>query len=241
MKLLPLFLFFSLNLFAQQKPAAPKMPDIEAMKRLTPAQLEVYKQQMLKQASVQAKAVSNQYNLKVNEMALPDFKLQPPPKDYSKLNLLPQKPPTLIQIADGLRQSKKQLESVTPKTVLDEVKKIETLQTPAEQQSSSLAAFYADRPAHGLLVSMNAALQNINEATGLNNLAAMFNMVKLEQKAVPILMNLLAADPTNSTVLNNMSQAYLGMGDLFNAEAFLKRCLAEDELHPEGQPQHGTA
>ena len=172
-------------------------------------------------------------------MDLPDFKLQPPPKDYSKLNLLPQNPPTLIQIADGLRQSKKQLESVTPKTVLDEVKKIEALQTPAEQQSSSVAAFYADRPAHGLLLSMNAALQNINEATGLNNLAAMFNMVKLEQKAVPILMNLLAADPTNSTVLNNMGQAYLGMGDLFNAEGFLKRCLAEDDLHPEANHSMG--
>ena len=35
MKLLPLFLFFSLNLVAQQKTAAPKMPDIEAMKRLS--------------------------------------------------------------------------------------------------------------------------------------------------------------------------------------------------------------
>ncbi|HVF81192.1 MAG TPA: hypothetical protein VM884_04640, partial [Flavisolibacter sp.] len=68
---------------------------------------------------------------------------------------------------------------------------------------------------------------------------AMLNMVKLEHKAVPILMNLLAKDPSNSIFLNNMGQAYLGMGDLFNAEDFLKRCLAEDELHPEANHSMG--
>ena len=132
-------------------------PDIEAMKKMTPAQLQAYKQQMLKQASMQAKAISNQYNLKVNEITLPDFKVQPPPKDYSKLNLLPTKPPTLIQLADGLRQTKKQFESITPKPILEEVKKITDVQTPAQQQSSSVAAFYGDKPAHALLISMTCA------------------------------------------------------------------------------------
>jgi hypothetical protein len=43
------------------------MPSIEALKKTTRAQLVAFKQQMLKQASMQAKAVSNPYNLKVNE------------------------------------------------------------------------------------------------------------------------------------------------------------------------------
>ncbi|HVG15634.1 MAG TPA: hypothetical protein VM935_11760, partial [Chitinophagaceae bacterium] len=193
-------------------------PDIEAIKKMTPGQLEAYKQQMLEQASVQAKKISRQYNLKVNEIELPDFKVEPPPKDFSKLNLVPKNPPSLIQLADGLRQTKKQLETVTPKAVLEEVRKITEAQTPAQQQSSSIAAFYGDKPAEALLISINSALQNLEEMAGLNNLAAMLNMVKLEHKAVPILMNLLAKDPSNSIFLNNMGQAYLGMGDLFNAE-----------------------
>ena len=90
-----------------------------------------------------------------------------------------------------------------------------------------------------MLISMTSALQNLQEVSGLNNLAAMLNMVKLEHKAVPILMNLLAKDPSNSIFLNNMGQAYLGMGDLFNAEGFLKRCLEEDELHPEANHSMG--
>src|SRR5215203_877672 len=230
---------FSLCVAAQKKSSAPTMPDMQSLQKMTPAQLEAYKQQMIKQASVQAKEISDRYNLKVNEIALPDFTVQPPPKDYSKLNLLPKNPPSLIQLADGLRQSKKVLESVTPKAVLEEVKKITEAQTPAQQQSSSIAAFYGDKPAEALLISMNSALQNMSEAVGLNNLAAILNMTKLEHKAVPILMNLLAKDPTNSMFLNNMGQAYMGMGDLFNAEAFLKRCLEEDELHPEANHSMG--
>ncbi|HVG15633.1 MAG TPA: hypothetical protein VM935_11755 [Chitinophagaceae bacterium] len=213
--------------------------DIANMQKLTPARVEAYYKKLLQQNNQQIKSSGNQYNLKVNEILLPDFKLQPPTKDIKKLSLIPKQPPTLVQLADGLRQSKKQLESVTPKAVLEEVKKIEAVQTPAEQQGSSLAAFYADRPAQALLLSMNAALQNMSEATGLNNLAAIFNMVKLEQKAVPILMNLLANDPTNSTILNNLGQAYMGMGDLLIAEDFLKRCLAEDEMNPEANHSMG--
>ena len=225
--------------FAQKKTASPVMPDIAAMQKMTPAQLEAYKQQLIKQASQQAKAVSNQYNLKINEVALPDFQVQMPPKDFKRLALLPVQPPTLIQLADGLRQAKKDLQAALPATVVEEVQQITRVQTPAQQQSSSIAAFYGDKPAHALLISMNSALQNMNEVVGLNNLAAMFNMVKLEQKAVPILMNLLAKDPTNSMFLNNMGQAFLGLGELTVAEDFLTRCLMEDELHPEANHSMG--
>lgn len=215
------------------------MPDIAAVQKMTPAQLEAYKEKLLKQASQQAKAIGNQYDLKVNETLLPDFQLQPPPKDFARLSLIPKQPPTLIQLADGLRASKKSLEDVAPQAAVEEVKKITSTQTPAGQQSSAIGAFYAGRPAEALLIAMNSALQNMQEAAGLNNLAAMLNMVKLEHKAVPILMHLLEKEPTNSLFLNNMGQAYLGLGDLTVAEDFLKRCLAEDEGHPEANRSMG--
>ncbi|HZH64693.1 MAG TPA: hypothetical protein VEY10_07345 [Flavisolibacter sp.] len=52
---------------AQKPSTVPPVPNTEALKKTTRAQLEAFKQQMLKQASMQAKAVSNPYNLKVNE------------------------------------------------------------------------------------------------------------------------------------------------------------------------------
>lgn len=107
------------------------MPDVAAMQKMTPAQLEAYKQKLLKQYSQQAKTLSAGYNIKIDESALPDFTVQQPQKDIAKLSLLPKQPPTLIQLADGLRASKKTLESVTPKPVLQEVQKIATSQNPA--------------------------------------------------------------------------------------------------------------
>lgn len=234
-----LFLLAAVAASAQKKPAVGPMPDLAALQKMTPAQLEAYKQQMIKQASQQARAISNQYNLKVNEVALPDFRVQMPPKDLPRLALLPAQPPTLIQLADGLRQSKQQLEALVPKAVVEEVAQITAVQTPAQQQSSAVGAFYGDKPAHALLIAMNSALQNLNEAAGLNNLAALFNMTKLEQKAIPILMNLLQKEPLNPMFLNNMGQAYVGLGDLQVGEDFLKRCLEQDELHPEANHTMG--
>ncbi|MGG9964186.1 tetratricopeptide repeat protein [Ferruginibacter sp. SUN106] len=221
---------------AQNKPA---LPDINKMMTMSPQELEAYKQKMLKQASTQAKQIAATNNLKINEMLLPDFELNPPVKDIKRLSLLPVQPPTMIQLADGLKKSMQQLQSVTPKAVLDEVKTITTQQTPAQQQSSAVAEFYADNPVQALLISMNAALQNPGEVAGWNNLAALYNMTGLEHKAIPILMHHLVQEPNNSMLLNNMGQAFLGLGDLSKAEDFLQQCLIQDPLHPEANRSMG--
>ncbi len=224
---------------AQNRPTVPAMPDVNKLMQMSPAELEAYKQKMLKQASTQAKQIATDNNIKINEMLLPDFELKAPVKDIKRLSLLPVQPPTMMQLADGIKRSMQQLQSVTPKAILDEVKTITTQQTPAQQQSSSVAEFYADNPVQALLISMNAALQNPGEVAGWNNLAALFNMNGLEHKAIPILMHHLVNEPNNSMLLNNMGQAFLGLGDLDKAEQFLTQCLAQDPLHPEANRSMG--
>lgn len=235
----PLFLLLSFSLFAQKKPAAPAMPDIAALQRMTPAQIEAYKKKMLNQYSRQAKTAANQYNLKIDESRLSDFEWQPPPKDVKRLALIPKNPPTLIQLADGLRQSKKNLESVTTKPVLDEVKRLTETQTPVQQHRTAIAVFMADKPVQALLISMQSTLASLDQPAAWNNLAAMFNMNGMEQAAVPILMNRLQQDPGNPLLLNNMGQAYLGLGDMVSAEHFLQRCLAVDPENPEANRSMG--
>ena len=122
---------------------------------------------------------------------------------------------------------------------MDEVKAITSKETPAQQQSSSIAEFYSDNPVQALLISMNAALQNTAQMTGWNNLAALYNMSGLEHKAIPVLMNQLQIEPGNSMLLNNMGQAYLGLGDISKAENYLTQCLAVDPLHPEANRSMG--
>lgn len=237
--LLSFFLLLSFPLFAQKKPVIPTMPDLAKLQKMSPAELEAYKQKMLKQYSGQAKKIADANDLKIDETLLPDFSLQPPPKDLARLALIPSRPPTLTQLADGLRESKKTLESLLPKPVLDEVKAITGTQTPAQQQSTSIAAFYAGKPAQALLLSMNSALQDIRQPTAWNNLAGLFNMTGLEHKAIPVLMTQIQQEPDNPTLLNNMGQAYLGLGDLVSAERFLTQCLAQDPLNPEAAHSMG--
>lgn len=224
---------------AQQKGSNLPMPDIRKMMSMNPAELEAYKKHMLDQASKKAKDLSAQNNFKINEMLLPDFELKLPVKDIKRLALIPSQPPTMTQLPESLAKSKRQLESVTPKAVLDEVKAITSKETPAQEQSASIAEFYSDNPVQALLISMNAAFRNPSQMTGWNNLAALYNMSGLEHKAVPVLMNQLQIEPNNSMLLNNMGQTYLGLGDIVNAENYLTQCLVQDPLNPEANRSMG--
>ena len=225
---------------AQKKAASPALPDINKLMKMNPAVLvEAYKKQMLNDASKQAKQISAQYNLKIDETTLPDFELKPPVKDSKHLALIPTQAPTLIQLTEGLKKSKQQLEAATSKAILDEVKSITAQQTPSQMQSASIAEFYRDKPIQALLVSMQSAIQNINEVTVWNNLAAIYNMTGLQHKAIPVLMHHLQNLPTNSMLLNNMGQAYLGLGDLAAAKKYLQQCLVQDPLNPEANRSMG--
>lgn len=231
-----LFSFTALKGLAQTNPA---MPDVNKMMKMSPAELEAYKKEMQKKYSAQAKQIAKQANFKLDEMTLPDFKVQLPSKDIKRLSLLPTQPPTLIQISDMLRTTKQQIEKVVKPTVIQEVKKIVEGQNAATLQQSAIGEFYADRPEQSLLLAIEAALKDVNDQTGWNNVAAIMNMTGLQHKAIPILMNQLQTDPNNSMMLNNMGQAYLGLGDIGVAEMFLKQCLKQDPLNPEANRSMG--
>ncbi|RYZ26551.1 MAG: hypothetical protein EOO10_15260, partial [Chitinophagaceae bacterium] len=222
--------------FAQVKPA---IPDIDKLRKMSPAQLEAYKQQMLKQYSTQAKQLAQQANFKLDEMTLPDFKVQMPAKDIKRLSLIPVQPPTLVQLSDMLKTTRQQIQTAVKPTVLQEVKKITVGQNADGLQQAAIGEFYADKPEQSVLLAIEAALKDVNDQTGWNNLAAIMNMTGLEHKAVPILMNQLQSDPNNSMLLNNMGQAYLGLSDIGMAEMFLKQCLQHDPLNPEANRSMG--
>lgn len=234
-----LFLSMSIALQAQSKKSTPAMPDVNKMMKMSPQELEAYKQQMLKQASGQAKEMAGKNNLKINEMLLPDYEIKPPVKDIKRLSALPLQAPSRIELMNAVAKSKKQLESVAPKEMVEEVNKSATEQNAAQLQGSSIASWYGDKPAEALLLSMNAVQKNPNEPIVWNNLAALLNMAGLQDKAIPVLQYLLAQTPGNSMVLNNIGQAYLGLGDLSKSEQYLRQCLAIDDMNPEANRSMG--
>ncbi len=65
----------------------------------------------------------------------------------------------------------------------------------------------------------------------LNNYAAFLTMAGAEEAALPILMNLNQKFPDNSTLLNNIGQAWFGLGDLEQSEKHLDGAIRIFALH----------
>lgn len=214
-------------------------PDVQALMKMSPAELQAYKDKLIKTASHQARQMASAANVKIDELMLPDGEIKPPVKDVRRLTLLPVHPPSLVQLSDALIRSKQKLEAVAPKVMLEEVKAITTQLNPAQQQSAAIAEFYADRPVQALLIAMQSTLQHPAELVGWNNLAALYTMTGLEHKAIPILLQAMGQLPENAILLNNIGQAYLGLGDLATAENYLQQCLQQDPLHPEANRSMG--
>ena len=66
-----------------------------------------------------------------------------------------------------------------------------------------------------------ACVADMTNSNNLNNYAAFLIMAGAEHAALPILQNLNQRFPGNSTILNNISQAWYGLGDMNNANRYL--------------------
>ncbi|MBN8855156.1 MAG: hypothetical protein BGO55_24885 [Sphingobacteriales bacterium 50-39] len=187
--------------------------------------------------SVQAQ-MTQQEMQKLKELS-PDHDLKPPVKDLKRLSKMPLAAPSLAELSTAVSNSRKQLESIAAPAIVQEVKTMTSQQTPAQLQSISIGQWINNNPVQAMLLSMTSALKSPQEPAAWNNLAALYNMIGLEQKAVPILRYWLEKMPDNPLLLNNMGQAYLGMGDIEKATHYLQQCLTRDELNPEANHSMG--
>jgi tetratricopeptide (TPR) repeat protein len=103
----------------------------------------------------------------------------------------------------------------------------------------AVSAWYNGAVEEAILMATKTAAQNPDDDVLLNNLSAMLNLGGLEQKAIPVLQTLLQKFPGNAMVLNNMGQAYAGLGDQETAMLFFGRCIAQSPNHPEANNTAG--
>ncbi|MBS1653278.1 MAG: hypothetical protein JSU05_00410 [Bacteroidetes bacterium] len=236
---LSLFVLISLAVSAQTKKPAATLPDVNKMMQMSPAELEQYKQKMLKQASAEIKDLSTAGDIKIDETVLPDFEIKPPPKDLNRLAMIPLKVPSKMELMAGVQQSLQQIQAIANHAVKQEAQKMATTQNAAQLESSSVALWYQDKPVEALLTSIAAVQKSPDQVIPWNNLAALYNMAGLEEKAIPILMHHLQESPDNSLLLNNIGQSFLGLGDMERAEQFFQHCLTIDESNPEANRSMG--
>ncbi|MBZ5528795.1 MAG: hypothetical protein LAN71_12950 [Acidobacteriia bacterium] len=87
----------------------------------------------------------------------------------------------------------------------------------------------AQEPA--LYLMGRAALQEPANPDHLNNYAAFLTMAGKEEAAIPLLQKLNQKYPQNSTILNNLGQAWFGLGDLAEAEKNLNGAIKAFGYH----------
>lgn len=67
----------------------------------------------------------------------------------------------------------------------------------------------------------------------ISNYAAMLSMLGAPQSAIPLLNNLNARFPKNNTILNNLGQAWFGLGELTKAGTYLDSAIRFYPGHPQ--------
>ncbi len=87
-------------------------------------------------------------------------------------------------------------------------------------------------PQEAILLAAKAALLDPGRDMNLNNLAGLLVIGGAPYPAIPILKTLVAKYPDHSMVLNNLGQAYAGIGAKDSAMVYLLRCIKKYTITP---------
>lgn len=86
-------------------------------------------------------------------------------------------------------------------------------------------------PEIALYLMGRAVNLDVNDADNLNNYASILSMMGGEHLALPILQKLNQKYPGNSTLLNNIGQAWFGLGNMITSEKYLDSAIHLFAMH----------
>jgi tetratricopeptide (TPR) repeat protein len=215
------------------------MPDVNRLMAMSPAERQKYTDSIQKANSEKLIGFASQQGLAIDETVLPGIEIKPPVKDIARLALIPSRPPTRTELVAQVQKSKEQLQTVMPKTEVAAVEKFSSQQSLAAVHEASIGRFYNNEPEKALWLMMKVAIQQPDSVVVWNNLAAMYNMVGLQHRAVSMLQYCLQQEAGSSLILNNLAQSYMGLGELVKARKYFGECLAIDSLNPDANHSMG--
>ncbi|MGC4100001.1 tetratricopeptide repeat protein [Ferruginibacter sp.] len=105
--------------------------------------------------------------------------------------------------------------------------------TADEMGNAAAALWMAGRTQISLSLMAQVCKDDPNNTDNLNNYAAMLTMMGAPEMAIPILNNLNGRFKKNSTILNNLGQAWFALGDADKAQKYLDTTLALAASHPQ--------
>jgi tetratricopeptide (TPR) repeat protein len=207
-----------------QRLVALQKKEIEADKDMDPSE----KEKMLRLLNEAGKKAGD---LKTGELSAPQAD---PVSKKASLGGIPGKILTDAEVGNLVREMIKRLEPQLPAGEKEFVNAALSKcgASSVVLSNMAVAAWYTGHAKAALMAALHAATLPHPEAA-LNNVAAILNLSGYEEKAVPVLLNLLTKYPCNSTVLNNLGQAFYGLGDDQKAKTYFLQCIKKSPNHPE--------
>ncbi|HEX6889626.1 MAG TPA: hypothetical protein VF141_03000, partial [Chryseolinea sp.] len=166
--------------------------------------------------------------------------------------IVPQKDPNRIKTATAVSVPTAGMTTYVEKTHQAVLKKLspatkakgaEILQQTVKLKSSAantaVGLWMDGKPTLALYMMGEACKTNPSNANNLNNYAAFLSMCGAEQLALPILYNLNKRYPRNTSILNNITQAWLGLGDITKAEKYADSTIRIHANHPQANMAKG--
>jgi hypothetical protein len=149
-----------------------------------------------------------------------------PKKDAARINMLPKKVLTETQVVLLISKVHAQVEKMIPPAekaeaieIYNENKKVRN--SVAVIANAASGCWMLGHWEKALYLMGRACMDDINDADNLNNYASFLISTGAEQAALPILEYLNDLYPGNSTIINNIGQAWFGLGDITNSKKWL--------------------
>lgn len=163
-----------------------------------------------------------------------------PAKNIALLASLPKKIFTKAELVSFLNDIYSQLSKKLPAGISSSVQSITAKYNNDGNKmgDAAVVGWYTNYREESLLLIIKAAVNSPDNGLLLNNCAAILEMGGIEQKAIPVLKYILQSYPGSSMVLNNLGQAYAGLGETDTAMVYLGRCI---KIEPENPEANNTA
>ena len=177
-----------------------------------------------------ANRISNISDKKIQQALDDDNNRDVPKKDVARIKMLPDEVLTDAELVPFVKKVHSEIEKL-----MNIEKKAEALKLYTALKSEKLNADDISNVANTMWISGNTEIAlylmgkecgaNMENINNLNNYGAFLTMKGAEHAALPILQNLNARVPNNTTILNNIGQAWYGIGDMNNASSHLDKTL----------------
>lgn len=102
-----------------------------------------------------------------------------------------------------------------------------------EAANMTMGLWLAGKPAIAIYVLGKLCAEDAGNTDNLSNYAAMLSLLGAQHLAIPVLNNLNASYPKNSTLLNNLGQAWFGLGEMQKAEKYFDSTIRIYAYHPQ--------